>query len=309
MLTNYPDGFAQGVSLRGLPLAITHPGKIFWVGNSATLLKGEKAASNGNKGTFLDPFSTIDYAVGQCVASRGDIIMVRPNHTETISAAGSLTVDIAGIGIFGLGRGTNRPVLDFTATAGTIEMDAANTRLSNFILKANVSAVVVAINVDADNVELDNLMFTFDATGDDFITMMDIDAFDYAYVHDCVFTTEIAAGSDEAIRLDDSLWSRIEGNIFNGQWAVAAIVNEGALCANLTIKDNVIHNSDTSVYNGIDFGSLSSTGIVANNRITALYATAVAKVIRTGDMTWHGNTVANAVSERAVSTLPATSSG
>ena len=33
------------------------------------------------------PFATIDYAVGQCTASQGDIIYVMPGHAETVSAA------------------------------------------------------------------------------------------------------------------------------------------------------------------------------------------------------------------------------
>ena len=76
----------------------------------------------------------------------------------------------------------------------------------------------------------------------------------------------------------------------------------------LIIKGNVIYNSDTSVYNGIDVGTLSTTGIVANNRITALYATTLTKIFRDGDLTSMDNFFANDVSERGSILVPATSS-
>ena len=197
----------------------------------------------------------------------------------------------------------NRPILDFDATAGSIEMDAASCRLSNLVLRASIDDIVAAINVDADDCEIDNCYFTYEATGDEFITCIDLDAFDRCHIHDCVFETEEGAdAATEAIRLDDTNDSVIENNLFRGTWTGAVIANEGVLCARLIIKDNVIYNSDTSVYNGIDFGALSSTGIVAGNTITTMYgqAGALTKLIRTGDMTWHRNTFANAVSELGV---------
>lgn len=302
-LTKFPNGVSSfGVPLMGGMQIPSTTGNYYFVDSGS--------GSNNNTGLSPDrAMATIDAAVGQCTANNGDVILVMPGHNESITAATSLVVDVAGVSIIGLGQGATRPVLDFDNTAGSIEMDAANTRLSNIVLNASVSAVVVGINVDADNVELDHLETTYEATGDDFLIVADIDAFDKAYVHDNVFNTEIAtAGANEAIRLDDAHNVRIINNIFSGQYANAAIYNAGALCSNLMILNNVIYNSDTSNYNGIDVGSLSSTGIVAGNNITALYATAVAKIYRDGDLTSHDNTFANAISERCVTNLPATTS-
>ena len=49
------------------------------------------AGSNGNPGTYVRPFSTVDYATGRCTASRGDIIMVMPGHAESIASASAIT--------------------------------------------------------------------------------------------------------------------------------------------------------------------------------------------------------------------------
>ena len=288
--------FPHGVSSFGMPVIGAGPyvttGNVFFVDSGAT------NASDGNAGTSPDKaLATIDAAVGKCTANNGDIIFVMPGHVDTISTATSLVVDVAGVQIIGLGVGKTRPILDFTATAGSVELDAANCRLSNFVLRANVSAVVVAVNVDANDIEIDHIQTTFDATGDDFITILDIDAVDDTYVHDCNFVTELTAGADEAIRLDTATRARIVDCRFFGQWAVAAIVAEGALSAGIEMNNLIIYNADTSVYNGIDMGTLSVTGVLANTQITALYTTAVAKIFRDGDLSYHNLSLANAVSE------------
>ena len=285
-------------SIQGMP-----PNNVFFVDSSAL-----NAADNPGAGTKDQPFASINYAVGRCTANRGDVVLVKPGHVETISAAGSLTVAIAGVAIIGLGVGRNRPILDFTATAGTVELDAQNTLLANMLLRANVSAVVVGINVDNHDIELAQLHFTFDATGDDFVTMVDCTAFDRLAIHDCLFESENLAGGNEAINLTDAEDVSIHNNVFRGNWADAIIQVTTTLCPRLVITNNIGYNSDTTVYNGIDTGTLSSTGVVANNRITALYATSVAKIYRDGDLTTHNNTWSNDVSERATTLLPATSS-
>lgn len=149
MLSNYPNGFAAGVTIQGVPLQMTNPGKVFWVGNSATLQVGEKTASDANTGTFLSPFSTVDYAIGKCAANRGDIIFIRPNHTTTVSSASGVDLDVAGVAIIGLGRGSNRPTFNYTATASTFTIAAANCLVHNILHTGGIDAVVSPIVVSA----------------------------------------------------------------------------------------------------------------------------------------------------------------
>jgi hypothetical protein len=236
----------RGISVGASPMTT---GNIFFVDSNN--VDGDDTTNSGPNPNI--PFITIDYAVGQCTASNGDVIYVMPGHNETIVSATSLVVDVAGVSIIGLGRGRNRPVLDFDDTAGSIEMDAANTRLSNIVLNASVSAVVIGVNVDADDVELDNLEFTFEATGNDFVTMIDVDAFDRATIANCFFRAESgAAGAAEAIRLDDCHYVRITDNQFTGQWSDAAIIGEGAAGTDLLVANNFIYNADTTDSNAID---------------------------------------------------------
>jgi signal peptidase I len=102
MSSNFPNGFVHGINIRGLPILQLHPGEVFWVNTSSVGPTG----SNGNDGTYKYPFSTYDYAIGRCVANRGDIIVIRPGHAENITAASGVTNDVAGVATIGLGTGS-----------------------------------------------------------------------------------------------------------------------------------------------------------------------------------------------------------
>src|SRR3990167_8661415 len=62
-------------------------GKTFYVLNATTgLPEGGVTGSNiTSAGQLLTPLSTIDYAIGLCVAGRGDRIVVLPGHAETLT--------------------------------------------------------------------------------------------------------------------------------------------------------------------------------------------------------------------------------
>jgi hypothetical protein len=148
MSANYPAGFTNGLTVRGLPLNVSHPGEIFWVNNSSVLAKGAVGGSNGNPGTYKQPFGTIEYAKGRATASRGDIIMVMPGHAETITTTTDLALDKAGVAIVGLGAGSLRPTLTFaTNTTANIPITAANVSVKNILFvsnKADVASVFTA---------------------------------------------------------------------------------------------------------------------------------------------------------------------
>lgn len=296
MYSNYPNGI-KNLVIRGVPLSVSHPGKVFWVNSTSVLpANGVGGSDSTAHGTYLKPFATIDYAVGQCTANRGDIIMVMPGHSEDIAAASSLDVDVAGVAIIGLGNGTDRPDLNFSATAGTVDMAADNTMLYNLTLTADVSAVVVGVNVDANGVTIENCEWTYNATGDDFVTMIDIDAFDGTTLSGCKFIAEDTAGCDEAIRIDDAHNTSIVGCHIYGDFTDGAIIGEDALSNNLLIKDNTIYNSDTTAGFTLDC-NVASTGILANNHLGTLFATAPETALDPGSLLCLENYVANAVDE------------
>lgn len=146
--SNYPGGFANGITIRNVPLVTTNPGQVFWVYNGTAVQKGQRGGSDSNKGTYDSPFSTIDYAVGQCVAGRGDIIFVKPGHAETIAAAAGIALDVAGITLVGLGKGASRPTLTWSTAASTITVAASNITVHNFLF---IGAMATTFTVTAFN--------------------------------------------------------------------------------------------------------------------------------------------------------------
>ncbi len=125
--SNYPSRFAEGVTIGGINVDMQLPGEIFWVNNSTVLAKGGIGGSDGNKGTYKQPFSTIDKGITACKASRGDIVLVMPGHTETVSTT-SINMDIAGVTVVCLGNAENQAVLTYNAAGSTITVSAANCR-------------------------------------------------------------------------------------------------------------------------------------------------------------------------------------
>ena len=137
-LSIYPQGFANGVQIRGVNIQTTHTGKVFWVNNSSVLPENGIAGSNGNDGTYLKPFSTVAYALSRCLASRGDVIFIMPGHAETIANATTLVLNKAGVAVIGLGVGSLRPTFTFsTATTANIPVTAANVSIQNLLFVAN----------------------------------------------------------------------------------------------------------------------------------------------------------------------------
>lgn len=137
-MSNYPQGFAAGLSVRGMPLLQTNPGNVWWVGNNTTLIPNATGGADGNPGTFYRPFATLAQALTRCQNGTGDIVFIKPGHAETISTATALILNKAGVAIIGLGVGSSRP--NFTlavANTANIPVTAANVSLQNIIFTAN----------------------------------------------------------------------------------------------------------------------------------------------------------------------------
>lgn len=154
-MSNFPKGFAHGITIRGLPLQVAHPGKVFWVNNSGVLPEGGIGASDGNDGTYLRPFNSLDYAIGRCTSGRGDIIMLMPGHVEVVTAT-SIALDVAGVAIVGLGEGDLRPTFTYGVITSNIIISAANCSIKNVILKAGIDCTAaITTTAAADGLTLD----------------------------------------------------------------------------------------------------------------------------------------------------------
>lgn len=87
--------------------------------------------------------AAISASSGDSGASRGDIILVYPGHTEAVTST-SLTVSVAGISIIGIGTGSLKPTLTFAATNSTVNVTASDCKFKNLRIQAGVGDVVTA---------------------------------------------------------------------------------------------------------------------------------------------------------------------
>lgn len=250
-------------------------GQVFYV-NSGTgaVAAGGISGSNSNSGKSpLEPFATIDYAIGQCTANRGDVIYVMPGHRELLTTAGQIAMDVAGVSVIGLGWGLNRPRLQYDAAAGSVTITASNVRWSNIAHVASVASVDNAIIADAtiQYVEIDHCYFTFDATGVEFLVMIKLgngatDSADYVNIHDNWFEAENIDGAASALLIDDCQFVHIVNNLFTGDYNSVAIDGAAAssACLDYVITGNTVQNLDTGL--AIDLDD-AATGLVAWNTV------------------------------------------
>ncbi len=108
------------------------------------------AAVTGTRGDHPDKaIDDIDEAHNLCTANQGDSIFVLPGHAETISGAGGVTVDTAGVSIIGQGRGGARPLITFSAVGSTLAGSAASGYLFNIVLTSSFEDLVTMLHVTA----------------------------------------------------------------------------------------------------------------------------------------------------------------
>ena len=98
------------------------------------------------------PFATIDYAIGQCTANQGDVILVLAGHAESINVAAGINCDIAGVSTIGLGNGEDRPTITVGTTldTATIAIAAVDVKLFNLIVQPGNDGVDILVDVNAD---------------------------------------------------------------------------------------------------------------------------------------------------------------
>lgn len=281
--SSFPDGF-NNVTIRGVPLVQSHTGQIYWVSNSTTLLPGQLTGSDGNSGTFNEPFGTIDYAVGRCTANRGDVIFVKPGHAETISTNAIILLDVAGLAIIGLGTGSLRPTLTYsvTTTTSNILVSANNISISNILFLSTAVAVGVcftcATATTAKNFTVEGCEFRdTSTTGGSFrqiVTAVDANSMDGLYfARNSVFG--IKASTVTAATTAVVMQAAMDRQSYIGNFIVHhVLLNAATLVAfgansntNVNMGGNRVFRPSTDVSVGSLFsgGSTASSGYVYDN--------------------------------------------
>src|SRR3990172_357844 len=211
------SNFNHGVKSFGVPVrpgigGNVYTGNVYFVSSTSTTRSDSPSA-----GTKDAPFASIDYAVGRCTASNGDVIIAMPGHIETVAVNDGLAIDVAGITFIGVGNGSLRPTINVTVTTADVEISAANTTMCNFLITGGVDVITGVINIAAADCTLLNIE-TRDVTGQ---------------ATDFIVTT--AAAADTALSIVGGDGIVVENFSIFGNFAVAAIENVTTAMTNARI--------------------------------------------------------------------------
>ena len=272
-MDNYPGGFTSGILIRGMPLQVTHPGKIFWVYNGSVVLPNQKGGSDGNDGSFNAPFSTLDYAIGKCTANRGDIIIMKPGHAEDIATASGITVDVAGIAIVGLGMGSLIPKLSFTAADATFVVSAANVSFYNVEWQANFADVAIGLDVSGvDGLSFANCRFTEAGANLNYVITIDLaTGADNISFDGCKFIGNDAANDSfiNGVAHDGFYMSNCYLAMNTAQTSVVGLLAASGNVTNVWI-DNCAFRSNIDGALWVDFNGAACGGLITNCYISSI---------------------------------------
>lgn len=281
--SRYPGGFNDGVVLREVPIAQFQPGRVYWVYNGSVLPKGHVSGSDGNDGSFTRPFATLDFAIGQCTANRGDVILVKAGHAENVESADGVDLDVAGVTIIGLGEGALRPTFTFDDGSGAanVAIGAANTTVKGLRFLQSSGGTGTSLVVEGvDNVTIQYCEFAQGNEGYSYAIDVEEES-DNLSILDNTFTQDAegeGTNNQGAIILEGEeagggpTYLKILRNHFSGDFEVAPIFSTDTEVAvtDLLIADNYFQTDTGSIdVIGLDDASetVTHTGMIVGNRI------------------------------------------
>lgn len=234
------------------------------------------SAVAGSDGTSpATALATLDSAFAKCTANQGDTIIVMPNHAETITGAGGITHDVAGVSVIGLGTYNQRPrFLMDAGTAVTYLISAADANVSGLEFASGHSNVVTCFNVTAVGAHIHNCKFRNNTTNEDFLTCIKATGADASAsglrVTDCDWYT---TDTDDAAMITISgsiadLWVWNNHMVTSSATAAQLIsVATGKIVTNGDIGWNRVINAMTSGELFISNDGTTNTGFIHNNYV------------------------------------------
>jgi hypothetical protein len=272
-----------------------YPGNIFWVdsGNAA----GSDADGYGQNPDA--PFKTIDYAIGKCTASNGDVVIVLPGHAENITTATAINCDVAGVTIQGIGSGSLIPTISTTAAAGSITIGAANVTLRNLRLLANFetgTTTMITIAAAGDGCTLDGLQFRdTSATFEALIHVSVATTVDDLTVKNCSFVTAAGSLTNSILFAGTTTNLVIEDNVFLVDSSDSVIDHAAGKGTDSRFSRNVVVNADTGAAGYCLELKSDSTGVANDNRFA--YNKVDAEISVGAATWWFENYASNTIAE------------
>ena len=187
--------------------------------------------------------TTLNAGLARCRASRGDVVVVLPGHTESIATADAWSSLVAGTTILGIGRGTLRPTFTWTATGSTVLFNVANVTIQNCILNMDPGSgsvtVAAPITVSAAGCKFINCQGRFSTDANSKVTIgitTDANA-DELGIHGCHFYGATAGECTTFLDLIGVDRLHITDSVFEGATSAVAVgIVRFATTASLNIR-------------------------------------------------------------------------
>lgn len=206
--------------------------------------------------------TTVDAAINDTTASRGDVIYALPNHTENLTTATSINLDVNGVSVIGLGEGNSIPKFSTTAAAGSITVAGTNCLLENIWVYSNFATGTTAgitVAATADGSTLRKLKMTEAANTSEFLTWISVaTTIADLTIEDCYLQGIIGGSDANAIKFaGTSTNCKILNNYIYGDFSGAVIDHLTGASTTLLACGNRMANMDDGA--GLVF-SLKSDG-------------------------------------------------
>jgi hypothetical protein len=287
-MSNYPRGFSHGVALRGLPILNSYSGEVFWVDDSG---------SDGAKGTFERPFATLDYAIGKCAAGRGDLILAKQGHAETVTAA--ITLDVEGVSIVGLGVNGQLPAITGNGAIDAMTITADNCLIAGLQFPApETDAQTADINIAAAGCSVIGTKHIGSQTGLNKVSFVTITVAGHDFLLEGIITDNVTVDVVTGISIEGACARGIiKDCLIGGSFSTAALA-DGATATLLKILNSVFKNTKAAA--AVVSFSNNSTGFMRDCFVDGRHTTIASNLVTGTGMAFYETKV---VEEAGVNAL------
>jgi hypothetical protein len=278
------------VGAKGSELKLVNAyGKFYWQPSNNFFVDSGIGSNSYDGLSFETPFATIDYAIGKCTASNGDVIWVAPGHTETITGT-DITVDVAGVSVIGLGTGSLMPWIKHNHANAEVSIAADNVTWQGIRHSADVTDVKVAIEIEdgIDYCTVKDCVFDVVTTGTDefLVSVRTNDASNFALIENNFFDMGLGGAVAAISFTKDTDGTTVRNNVAMGDYSTAVINGITTLSTKLLIEKNLLVNGDAANVGtepGIELVT-GSSGVIRDNDIVCNVNTLALAIVADGVM-------------------------
>ncbi len=244
-------------------------------GPRGKLIFVDSAVAGGDPSSPETAVGTLNAAFAYATANVGDVIIVMPNHAETVTGVGGITHNVAGVSVIGLGTYNQRPrFLMDAGTTVTYLISAADAYVSGLEFASGHSNVVTCFDITAVGAHIHDCKFRNNTTNEDFLTCIKASGADASAAG-----LKVTSCDWYTIDTDDAAFITIAGSLADlivadnhvvSSSATAAqhiSVAAGKLLTNADIGWNRHVNAMTAGELFISNDGTTNTGIIHNNYV------------------------------------------